>query len=100
MILHDIVRDEGCAVLLVTHDPRVEDVANRILWLEDGALPDRRAEKHSWVSCPVCHMRVDEWTAEWLSEYHEKRYIFCSERCQQRFVASPSEFTEGLKTAL
>ena len=32
MILHDIVRDEGRSVLIVTHDPRVEDVADRILW--------------------------------------------------------------------
>ena len=26
-----------CRVLLVTHDPRVEEIADRILWLEDGA---------------------------------------------------------------
>ncbi len=46
MILHDVARDEGRSVILVTHDPRVEDVADRILWLEDGALRDRREEKH------------------------------------------------------
>ena len=31
MILHDIARDEGRAIVLVTHDPRVEEVADRIL---------------------------------------------------------------------
>jgi len=61
MILHDIVRDEGCTVILVTHDPRVEDVADRILWLEDGALRDRKSEPHAWARDPVCGMRVDEW---------------------------------------
>ena len=30
MILHDIARDEGRAVILVTHDPRVEDIADRM----------------------------------------------------------------------
>ena len=35
MILHDVARDKGCAVILVTHDPRVEEVADRILWLKN-----------------------------------------------------------------
>lgn len=92
MILHDIARDEGCAVLLVTHDPRVEEVADRILWLEDGALRDRRLERHSWVNCPVCHMRVDEWTAELAADYHGRHYVFCSSRCEQRFQEDPAAF--------
>jgi len=45
MILHEVARDEGRAVLVVTNDPPVEDIADRILWLEDGALagPEGRA---------------------------------------------------------
>ena len=58
MILHDIARDEGRSVILVTHDPRVEDVADRVLWLEDGSLRDRKLEPHEWVRDPVCGMRV------------------------------------------
>lgn len=92
MALHDIARDQGCAVILVTHDPRVEEVADRILWLEDGALRDRRSEKHSWQHCPVCNMRVDEWTATISTHFNEKRYVFCSARCQQRFNESPASF--------
>jgi putative ABC transport system ATP-binding protein len=42
MILHDVARDERRAVLVVTHDVRVEDIADRVLWLEDGSLRDRR----------------------------------------------------------
>lgn len=45
MILHDIARDDDCAVLMVTHDPRVEEIADRVLWLEDGSLRDRKLEK-------------------------------------------------------
>lgn len=52
MILHDIARDQGYSVVLATHDPRVEDVADRILWLEDGSIRDRKSERHSWVRDP------------------------------------------------
>lgn len=92
MILHDIARDDGCSVVLVTHDPRVEDIADRILWLEDGALQDRRAEEHGWVRDPVCGMRVDEWTAEFFSEYQNRRYAFCSKRCKERFDENPNAY--------
>jgi len=46
MILHEIAREQGYSVVLVTHDPRVEDIADRVLWLEDGKLSDRKQEKH------------------------------------------------------
>jgi putative ABC transport system ATP-binding protein len=92
MILHDIARDEGRSVILVTHDPRVEDVADRILWLEDGALRDRKAEAHAWVRDPVCGMRVDEWTAEATLEHTGRRYVFCSNRCLERFRAAPERY--------
>lgn len=94
MILHDIARDKGCAVILVTHDPRVEDVADRILWLEDGALRDRRSEEHAWARCPVCNMRVDEWTATLRTEYEGRNFVFCSVRCQERFMEDPATFAQ------
>jgi putative ABC transport system ATP-binding protein len=93
MILHDIARDDGCSVVLVTHDPRVEDIADRILWLEDGALQDRKAEDHAWVRDPVCGMRVDEWTADIFSEHQNRRFAFCSKRCRERFDENPNAYT-------
>jgi putative ABC transport system ATP-binding protein len=93
MILHDVARDQGCSVVLVTHDPRVEDVADRILWLEDGALRDRKAEPHSWIRDPVCGMRVDEWTATLSSDHGGKRYVFCSRRCLERFEEEPERYS-------
>jgi len=90
MILHAIARDEGRAVLLVTHDPRVEEIADRVLWLEDGALRDRKTEDHTWSRDPVCGMRVDEWTAKYATEHAGHRYVFCSEHCHDQFVNQPS----------
>jgi putative ABC transport system ATP-binding protein len=92
MILQNIVNDEECTVIMVTHDPRVEDISDRILWLEDGALRNRKTELHSWVKDPVCGMRVDEWTAEVFMEYRGKRYVFCSYRCQEKFKIGPTKY--------
>jgi len=92
MILHDIARDDGCAVLMVTHDPRVEEIADRVLWLEDGAIRDRKSEQHSWVYDPVCGMRIDEWTATISKEYKNQKYVFCSQRCLERFDDDPERY--------
>jgi putative ABC transport system ATP-binding protein len=92
MLLHDIARDQGVSVLIVTHDPRVEDIADRILWLEDGKITDTKSECHQWVTDPVCQMRVDERRALHFAEYQQTRYAFCSDRCRQRFVTEPQKY--------
>lgn len=94
MILHDIARDQGYSVILVTHDPRVEEIADRVLWLEDGSLRDRKAEQHRWVRDPVCGMRVDEWTAEFRCEHEGQGYAFCSDRCLSRFKQQPTQYLD------
>ncbi|MBI2854828.1 MAG: ATP-binding cassette domain-containing protein [Chloroflexi bacterium] len=100
MILHDIARDEGRTVLIVTHDPRLEDVADRILWLEDGRLLDRKEEAHLWVTDPVCGMKVDEWTATYFATHQGKRYFFCSQRCLERFQKDPEPYIKKLENGL
>lgn len=37
-LLRRLAKDGGCTVLMVTHDPRIMDVADRIAYLEDGVL--------------------------------------------------------------
>ena len=37
-LLQRLARDQGCAVLMVTHDPRILDVADRLLRMEDGRI--------------------------------------------------------------
>ncbi|NJN29762.1 MAG: ATP-binding cassette domain-containing protein [Synechococcales cyanobacterium RM1_1_8] len=41
-IMQRLAREEGCTVLLVTHDNRILDIADRILSMEDGALDSNR----------------------------------------------------------
>ncbi len=95
MILHDVARDQGCSVLIVTHDQRIEEVADRVLWLEDGALRDRKDEARDWVRDPVCNMAIDGWTSTIFTDHGGTRYHFCSERCRERFLASPETYLGG-----
>ena len=37
-LLRRLAREQSCAVLMVTHDPRIVDVADRLLQMEDGRL--------------------------------------------------------------
>ena len=37
-LLHDLARKQQCAILLVTHDNRILDIADRMITLEDGRL--------------------------------------------------------------
>jgi putative ABC transport system ATP-binding protein len=37
-LLRGLARGQGCAVLMVTHDPRILDIADRVLRMEDGQL--------------------------------------------------------------
>ena len=37
-LLRGLAREQGCAVLMVTHDPRILDIADRLVRMEDGRL--------------------------------------------------------------
>jgi putative ABC transport system ATP-binding protein len=37
-LLRSLAREQGCAVLMVTHDPRILDIADRLVRMEDGRL--------------------------------------------------------------
>jgi putative ABC transport system ATP-binding protein len=49
-LLRDLARKQGSAVVVVSHDPRLHDIADRVLWLEDGRLaaPEAAATTYSW----------------------------------------------------
>jgi len=39
-IMENLAREQGCTILLVTHDNRILDLADRIIYMEDGYLVD------------------------------------------------------------
>ncbi len=38
ILMQQLVKEQGCAVLMVTHDNRILDIADRIVHMEDGQL--------------------------------------------------------------
>jgi len=41
-LIRDLAKNEGTGVVVVTHDNRIENIADRILYLEDGILKDEK----------------------------------------------------------
>ncbi len=81
-------------MIIVTHDNRLHDIADRILWLEDGAL----RQLDTLATDPVCHMAVTPGTARRMSsrphlELDGTVWWFCSTGCRDEFVAAPARFT-------
>jgi len=46
LFCHGLGREEGRAMIIVTHNPRFENIADRVLWLEDGRLGDANGRTH------------------------------------------------------
>ncbi|MFK8183987.1 MAG: DevA family ABC transporter ATP-binding protein [Phormidesmis sp.] len=42
-IMHNLAKQQGCTILLVTHDNRILDIADRIVYMEDGRLSKQPA---------------------------------------------------------
>jgi putative ABC transport system ATP-binding protein len=40
-LMQKLAREQGCTILMVTHDNRILDVADRIIYMEDGHLMDQ-----------------------------------------------------------
>ncbi|NEQ26669.1 MAG: ABC transporter ATP-binding protein, partial [Microcoleus sp. SIO2G3] len=37
-LMQKLAKEQGCTILLVTHDNRILDIADRIVYMEDGRL--------------------------------------------------------------
>jgi putative ABC transport system ATP-binding protein len=85
-LLRQLADDDGRSVVIVSHDDRLREVADRVLWLEDG----RFAEIRGRVIDPVCRMPVEP-TGPQL-EWEGRILWFCSEGCKREFVEAPATF--------
>jgi putative ABC transport system ATP-binding protein len=37
-LMQKLAKEQGCTILMVTHDNRILDIADRIVYMEDGRL--------------------------------------------------------------
>jgi putative ABC transport system ATP-binding protein len=71
----------GRSVVIVSHDQRIKDIADRILWLEDGEFK----EMVSMATDPVCGMAVEQDKAVRM-EWQGSTYYFCANGCREEFL--------------
>lgn len=87
-LLRTIAKEQGRSVIIVSHDERIKDIADRVLWLEDGmfkSMTERAVD-------PVCGMSVNKSGA--VSTVDEGvTYYFCALGCRDEFLADPGRFT-------
>lgn len=84
--LKSLAKKQNKSVLIVSHDNRIRDVADRTLWLEDGKFK----EIGRMVADPVCQMSIEK--SIYSYRHHQKTLYFCSNGCKQEFINSPQKF--------
>ena len=87
-LLRHIAKEQGRSVIIVSHDQRIKNIADRVLWLEDGEF----RETVTIAVDPVCGMSVEREKAFSL-KWEGQMYYFCAQGCR-------SEFTANLKSTL
>ena len=80
-LLRRIAKEQGRSVVIVSHDQRIRDIADRVLWLEDGEFKD----VVTMTTDPVCGMAVERDRAVGV-ERDGDTYFFCSEGCREEFL--------------
>ncbi len=80
-LLRAIAKQQGRSVVIVSHDERIKDIADRVLWLEDGQFKDLI----TMATDPVCGMAVARERAV-AAERDGQTYYFCSRGCRAEFL--------------
>jgi putative ABC transport system ATP-binding protein len=80
-LLRRIAKDQGRSVVIVSHDQRIRDIADRVLWLEDGAFKDIV----TMATDPVCGMAVERERAV-SAESDGEAFFFCSRGCREEYL--------------
>ena len=79
--LREIAKARRQSVLIVSHDDRIREFVDRVLWLEDGEFKSERA----LVRDPVCGMEVDPERAPAHTAIDGTEYWFCAQGCRDEF---------------
>jgi len=80
-LLRGIAKEQGRSVVIVSHDQRIRDIADRILWLEDGTFKN----VVTMATDPVCEMAVELDRAV-SAERAGETFFFCSRGCRDEFL--------------
>jgi len=87
-MLRKIAKEQGKSVVIVSHDTRIKEHADRILWLEDG----RFKRMTEMATDPVCGMEIEVANAPASYVYEGKTYYFCSPADAEEFRNNPEKY--------
>ena len=90
-LLQRIAKEQDLSVVIVSHDQRIKDIADRVLWLEDGQFK----EMATMAADPVCGMAVEREKAT-SGEWRGRTFYFCSRGCKAEFMVDPTTFIGDL----
>jgi putative ABC transport system ATP-binding protein len=77
-LLRNIAKEQYRSVIIVSHDARIKDIADRV----------------SMATDPVCGMAVEKEKAV-VAEWNGRIFYFCSRGCRNEFLEDPEGFTDG-----
>lgn len=86
-LLRSLAAKDHHSIIIVSHDERLREVADRVLWLEDGAFHELAA----MATDPVCGMAVEPDSAPHL-HLDGGDWWFCSEACRDDFASHPHRY--------
>lgn len=89
-LLRRIAKEQARSIVIVSHDERIKDIADRVLWLEDGQFKDMV----TMATDPVCGMAVEREHAVAAARDGE-HYYFCSRGCRNEFLGVRWEASVG-----
>lgn len=90
-LLRAIAKEQGRSVVIVSHDQRIKDIADRVLWLEDGEFK----EMTTMATDPVCGMAIERERAAARLEGEGQTYYFCSRGCRREFEEQSRAASKG-----
>jgi len=91
-LLKHIAKEQDRSVIIVSHDARIKDIADRVLWLEDGQFKDMVA----MATDPVCGMALEREKAVSM-EWGNQILYFCSRGCRDEFLEDPRQLSDRAK---
>jgi putative ABC transport system ATP-binding protein len=89
-LLRKVAQEQARSVIIVSHDQRIKDIADRVLWLEDGEFKEIK----TMATDPVCGMTVERDHAPAMMEYDGTTCYFCARGCRDEFAQEPARFVK------
>jgi putative ABC transport system ATP-binding protein len=87
-LLRRIAKEKNRSVVIVSHDQRIKEIADRVLWLEDGQFKNIV----EMAIDPVCGMSVDRGSALVHTMYDGRVFYFCARGCRDEFLTASEKF--------